>query len=68
MGANRPGSESSWMQTHLGGADRSWGESSNGRIVQGADRPAFGRNVHGAKQTVGERLETVQLTFISEHF
>ena len=25
-----------------------------GRIIYGANRPAFGRNVHGAKRTVGE--------------
>ena len=41
-GANRPGGESSR------------GESTIERIVHGANRLAFGRNVHGAKGTVGE--------------
>ena len=35
-------------------ANRPWGDTSIGRIVHGANRPAFGRNVHGAKSTVGE--------------
>jgi len=41
------------------GANQPWGEpsrveSSRGRFDHGAIRPAFGRNVRGAKRTVGE--------------
>ena len=51
-GANRPGGESSRIQTHLG-----VGESTMGRIVIGAIRPwgerYSGRNVLLSKRTVG---------------
>ena len=67
MGANRPWGESSQIHNHLDVGESSMGridqgESSMVRIDHGANRPAFGRNVHGAKRTVGETSGNLILT------